>query len=139
MRNAAIALSLLLASCVSATANAPLNVSGGWKLDSIAGTPILAGTNPTLNFSADGRANGNGTCNAFGAAYTREGDTFSFSQVISTRMACIRPGFTSEQVMSQEHRFLSALDGAVRASQPETNKLVLTTASGEALRFERAP
>ena len=100
---------------------------------------MLAGTNPTLTFGADGRANGNGTCNAFGAAYTREGDTFSFSQVISTRMACIRPGFTSEQVMGQEHRFLTALDGAVRASNPETNILVLTTASGDALRFERAP
>ena len=41
--------------------------------------------------------------------------------------------------MGQEHRFLAALNGDVRASEPETNTLVLTTANGEALRFERAP
>ena len=141
MRNAAIALSLLLASCLSAPAGgtSTLNVNGAWKLNSISGATVLSGTNPTLTLSADGHANGNGGCNAFGGSYTREGDTLTFSQMISTMMACTRPGLTYEQVMGQEHRFLSALNGPVAASEPETNVLVLTTASGEALRFERAP
>jgi heat shock protein HslJ len=146
MRIAVIALSVLAASCISATADnggespsAPASIIGAWKLDSIAGTPVLAGTNPTLTLSADGRANGNGTCNAFGGAYTRDGDTLTFSQMISTMMACTRPGLTSEQVMGQEHHFLSALNGGVHASEPETNVLVLTAANGDALRFERAP
>jgi len=140
MRNAAIALSLLLASCVGTAAGAgTVNVNGAWKLDSIAGTQVLSGTNPTLTLTADGHANGNGGCNGFGGDYSREGDTLTFGQIVHTMMACTRPGLTYEQVMGQEHRFLSALNGAVRASAPETNVLVLTTASGEALRFERTP
>ncbi len=140
MRNAAIALSLMLASCVSPAAGAGgLNIDGAWKLDSIADAQVLSGTNPTLTFTADGHVNGNGGCNGFGGDYAREGDTFTFSHIISTMMACTRPGLTYEQVMGQEHRFLSALNGDVRASAPEPNVLVLTTASGEALRFERAP
>jgi heat shock protein HslJ len=153
MRNAAIALKLrlrlslgllagpLLASCLSAPTGgaATFDVNGAWKLDSIAGAAVLSGTSPTLTLSADGHANGNGGCNAFGGSYAREADTLTFSRMISTMMACTRPGLTSEQVMGQEHRFLSALNGAVTASEPETNVLVLTTASGEALRFERVP
>lgn len=138
MRNTAIALSLLLASCISSTQGAAgASVAGAWKLDSIAGTPVLSGTNPNLTLAADGHANGNGGCNGFGGDYAREGDTLTFSRMISTMMACTRPGLTSEQVMGQEHRFLSALNGAVRVSAPETNVLVLTTAGGEELRFER--
>ncbi len=154
MRNAAIALNPLLRpslaswlglclprASASETGGAAtgFDVNGAWKLDSIAGAAVLSGTNPTLTLSADGHANGNGGCNAFGGSYAREADTLTFSRMISTMMACTRPGLTSEQVMGQEHRFLSALNGAVTASEPETNVLVLTTASGEALRFERAP
>jgi heat shock protein HslJ len=144
MRNGAIALSLLLTACASgpqgtSVGHPAAQIAGAWKLDSIAGVPVLSGTNPTLTLTADDHANGNGSCNAFGGSYTRAGDTLTFSQMISTMMACTRPGLTSEQVMGQEHRFMSALNGAVRASQPETNALVLTTASGETLRFERAP
>ena len=139
MRNTAIALSLLIASCVSAIPGAPgANVAGAWRLDMIAGAPVLSGTNPNLTFAADGRVNGNGGCNGFGGDYAREGDTLTFSRMISTMMACTRPGLTSEQVMGQEHRFLSALSGAVHVSTPETNVLVLTTPGGEELRFERA-
>ena len=140
MRNAALALSLLLASCVSPAAGAgSVNVSGAWKLDSMAGAPVLSGTNPTLTFTTDGHINGNGGCNGFGGDYARDGDTLTFSHIISTMMACTRPGLTYEQVMGQEHRFLSALNGAVRASAPETNVLVITTPSGDALRFVRGP
>lgn len=141
MRRAVIAFSLLLAACASAPAggeSAP-NVQGAWKLDSIAGTPVLAGTNPTLTLGADGHANGNGGCNGFGGAYTQSGTTLSFSQMISTMMACTRAGLTYEQVMGQEHRFVGALNGAVQASAPEANVLVLTPANGQALRFVRAP
>jgi heat shock protein HslJ len=138
----AIAQGLLLASCVSAepaTTGAPLDVTGAWKLVTIAGAPVLSGANPTLTLGADGAANGYGSCNAFGGSYTRQGDTLSFSRMISTMMACTRPNMSSQQVMGQEHRFLSALNGGVAASEPETNVLVLTTPNGEALRFERAP
>jgi heat shock protein HslJ len=144
MRNAAIAFSLLLTACVTAPqgvdpGQATAYVVGSWKLTSVGGVAILPGTNPTLTLSSDGHANGNGGCNAFGGSYTRAGDTLTFSRIISTMMACTRPGLTSEQVMGQEHRFLSVLNGDVRASQPETSELALTAASREALRFERVP
>ncbi|MBS0384106.1 MAG: META domain-containing protein, partial [Proteobacteria bacterium] len=139
-----VAFSLLLAACVSGPQGTDVGqptayIVGSWKLMAVAGAPVLPGTSPTLTFSSDGHANGNGGCNAFGGSYTRAGDTLTFSHMISTMMACTRPGLTSEQVMGQERRFLSALNGAVHASQPETDVLVLTTASGEALRLERAP
>ncbi len=144
MRNAAVAFSLLLTACVSGPQGASggeptAYIVGAWRLTSVGGAAVLSGTNPTLTFSGDGHANGNGGCNAFGGSYVRAGDTLTFSQIISTMMACTRPGLTSEQVMGQEHRFLSALNGDVRASQPESSVLVLTTAGGETLRFERAP
>lgn len=146
MRHPAIALGLLLASCVSAPTGGQasmLDVAGAWRLVSISGAPVLAGANPTLTLSADGHANGNGGCNAFGGSYTHtsghDGDTLTFSQMISTMMACTRPGLSYEQVMGQEHRFLSALNGELIAREPATNVLVLTNASGEAFRFERAP
>jgi heat shock protein HslJ len=144
MRSAVLGLGFLLAACVSPAAGSDggsraVNVTGAWKLDSISGTPVASGTNLRLTLTSDGHANGNGGCNGFGGEYTREGDTLTFSRMISTMMACTRPGLTSEQVMGQEHRFLSALNGEVRASAPETNVLVLTTSSGDALRFERAP
>ena len=144
MRNAALAFSLLLAACVNgpqgiSVGHQTADVNGAWKLTSVAGAAVLPGTNPTLTLTADGHANGNVGCNGFGGSYTRVGDTLSFSQMISTMMACTRPGLTYEQVMGQEHRFLSALNGEVRSSQPETNELVLTNSNGEAFRFERAP
>ena len=144
MRIATIALSLLLASCASGPQGTSVGqpaaeITGAWKLDSIGGSLVFSGTNPTLTLTADGHANGNGGCNAFGGAYTRAGDMLTFNQMISTMMACTRPGLTSEQVMGQEHRFLSALNGEVRAREPETNTLLLITASGEVFRFERAP
>ncbi|MFZ2030600.1 MAG: META domain-containing protein [Vitreimonas sp.] len=144
MRNVAFAFSLLLAACASgpqgvSAGHQAADVTGAWKLASVAGAAVLSGTNPTLTLTADGHANGNGGCNGFGGSYTRAGDTLAFSQMISTMMACTRPGLTYEQVMGQEHHFLSALNSNVRASEPETNVLVLTTASGDALRFERVP
>jgi len=143
MRNAALAFSLLLTACVSgpqgiSVGHSTPDVAGVWKLNSIAGTPVFSGTNLTLTLSGDGHANGNGGCNAFGGAYTQAGATLTFSQIISTMMACTRPGLTYEQVMGQEHRFLGALNGDVTASEPAPGVLVLTTASGDALRFERA-
>ena len=144
MRNAAIALGFLLASCVSGPQGLgegppAAAIYGAWKLNAIAGAPVLAGTSPTLRLAADGHVSGNGGCNGFGASFTRRGDALTFSQLVHTMMACTRPGLTSEQVMDQEHHFLSALDGEVRASTPQANILVITAASGEALRFERAP
>lgn len=144
MRNAALAFALLLAACVSGPqradpGEATVDVVGGWKLTSIAGAAVLPGMNPTLRFTSDGHVDGNGGCNGFGGDYARAGDTLTFSRMISTMIACTRPGLTSAQVMGQEHRYLGALNGAMQASAPETNVLMLTAADGETLRFERAP
>lgn len=144
MRNATLAFSLMLAACASgpqgvSVGHTALDVNGAWKLDAIAGTPVLSGTNLTLTIADDGHINGNGGCNGFGGNFTREGDTLTFSQIVHTMMACTRPGLTSEQVMGQEHRFLSTLEGTLRASEPETNALVLTAGNGDTLRFERTP
>jgi heat shock protein HslJ len=135
MRSFAV-VCVLLAACTTASA-APMNITGAWRLQSIAGQPALTNRVPTLTLGADGHANGSGGCNAFGASYTRTGDTLTFSRTISTMMACVSPGATSDEIMQQEHRFLSALNGGVTASEPEANVLVLTPANGDTLRFIR--
>lgn len=47
------------------------------------------GVLPTLEFTEDGKISGNGGCNGFGGLYaTAEGNKVTFTEIISTLMAC---------------------------------------------------
>lgn len=99
-----------------------------WRLDSYgapgAETPVIAGTDVTLHFSQDGQAGGSAGCNSFGAQYQTSDGQISFSQVISTLMAC-----ADENVMTQEHAYLQALQAAGTYTLSE-GRLTLTTQDG---------
>lgn len=62
-------------------------------------------TEVTLQFQADGKANGKAPCNWYFASYKVEGDRLSMSSIGSTKMWC-------EGVMEQEGRYLRALEQA---------------------------
>jgi heat shock protein HslJ len=88
-------------------------------------TPIITGTNVTLEFQGNGQAGGSGGCNTFGAQYDAENGTISIRQIISTEMACVPEGITE-----QEQKFLDALQSADRY-ELTNNTLRLWYANGQ--------
>src|SRR5688572_4916029 len=87
-----------------------------WRLVELDGEPALAGgglREPHLIFSRDSvdRVGGATGCNSMGGRYTADGDRLRFSDLFSTKMACIE-----EERMRQETRFVGALERADRYS-----------------------
>ncbi|MEZ4682640.1 MAG: META domain-containing protein [Caldilineaceae bacterium] len=84
-----------------------------WQLTALgttgAETPVVVDSTVTLQFDADGQAGGNTGCNSFGGNYTVNGDSLTFSKIISTLVAC-----ADADVMNQEQQYLDALNGAER-------------------------
>jgi heat shock protein HslJ len=110
---------------------------GSWRLVSMglsdsADSPV-AGTELTLDWMADGQVAGSSGCNRYFGTFERsETGTLSAGPFGSTRMAC------PPEVMSQESRFLEALEGASRF-EIQGGGLVLLYDEGRArLRFEAA-
>jgi uncharacterized lipoprotein YbaY len=86
---------------------------------------LLAGTEITANFGADGKLTGSAGCNNYSAAYQTAGNTLTIGPAAATRKLCSQP----EGLMEQETRYLAAL-GAVATYQLRGNKLELRTADG---------
>lgn len=82
-----------------------------WILESIRGRALpKVETEAFINFDkARGGAGGNTSCNVFGGNYTVSGETFRFSQGISTMRACIE-----DERMNVERGFLDGLREANR-------------------------
>jgi heat shock protein HslJ len=82
-----------------------------WALVSVgepgAETPVLQGTEITLEFEEAGQAGGSGGCNSYGAEYEIQDGKLSFDQIVTTEMACLDEG-----VMEQEQRYYQALQAA---------------------------
>lgn len=67
------------------------NLTGAWTLTSIADgdmATLFTGKTPTLEFTTDGKAFGNGGCNTYRTSYTLQENTITFGPVMSTKMAC---------------------------------------------------
>jgi heat shock protein HslJ len=100
-----------------------------WRLVEIEGEPALTGggsREPHLVFSSDtaDRVGGATGCNSMGGMYEADETSIRFSQLISTKMACVE-----EERMRQEARFIKALETADRyAVSGDTLSL---TAGGE--------
>ncbi|MCI0712984.1 MAG: META domain-containing protein [Chloroflexi bacterium] len=72
-------------------------------------TPVVAGSNVTLEFQQGGQFVGSGGCNSYGATYTVTDDIISVGEVVSTKMAC-----AGAAIMEQEQGFFNALQAAQR-------------------------
>ena len=79
----------LLAACAGGSS---ASISGQWKLVSYgpAGsqTPAIANVNTNIEFTSDGKLNGNVGCNSFGGDYKVNGKNLTFGPVMSTMMFC---------------------------------------------------
>jgi heat shock protein HslJ len=110
---------LLISTCNLLAAQTPASssstenklVNTQWRLTSFGATgadsPVIEGATITLKFGADGRAGGSGGCNSYGGNYRERGDNLSFSQITSTKRACLEPSANQ-----QEQRYFTALESA---------------------------
>lgn len=99
----------LVAACAGPAQSTPPSVLGSWRIDQAQREPIVDRRLVRLDFGADGRLTGHGSCNRLGAAYTLHGDTLKVGPIITTKMAC------EPLLMEQEDRILSALEKAATA------------------------
>lgn len=93
-------------------AEQPLPLVGTlWTLNAVASgdvvSSVIAGTEVTATFGADGSVGGSGGCNRYGGTFTAEGETIAIADIASTQVAC-RPGGVS----TQERAFFAGLPKA---------------------------
>lgn len=86
---------------------------------------VIAGTELTASFGADGTLSGSAGCNRYTATYEAFGTNLKIGPVASTRMACADPA----GVMEQEMQFLQALMTAA-TYRLDGDRLELRTADG---------
>jgi heat shock protein HslJ len=86
---------------------------------------ILAGSELTLAFAADGKLAGAAGCNNYTASFTTSGERIEIGQAAATRKVCSQP----EGIMEQEDRFLNALASAA-TWRLDGDRLELRTAAG---------
>jgi heat shock protein HslJ len=124
---AALAAALLLAAC---GAGGGQNLAGtSWRLVEANGQLAPAGVEATITFEEGGQVSGSGGCNSYGGTYSVDGNSITFSQIISTMMAC-----QDEGVMALESTFLDALN-AGGTFDVQGNTLTIDAANGTTLNF----
>jgi heat shock protein HslJ len=105
----------------------------GWQLVSYGEpdnqTPVIEGSSISLTFASNIQIEGNGGCNGYGGNYTVDGDSISFSEVVSTLMAC-----AEDDITQQESNYFSALNTAT-SYEIAGNQLIVTTSDGQELHF----
>lgn len=107
-----------------------------WRLVELEGQPSIPGGGSReahLIFSRDSvdRVGGATGCNTMGGHYTAEGDRIRFSDLFSTKMACVE-----EDRMRQETRFVDAL-GRVDRYAISGDTLTLSEGGSIVARFVR--
>jgi putative lipoprotein len=74
-----------------------------WHVQSLAGTPVIAHSDPTLTIGNDMRAGGRGGCNSWFAQAVVDETSIAFSTVAATLAAC------DDALTAQERAFFEAL------------------------------
>jgi heat shock protein HslJ len=94
---------------------------------------VMASTELTANFGADGKLSGNSGCNTYTSSYQLEGNKITIGPAATTRMAC------EPAVMEQETQYLAALQSAA-TYRIDGSKMEMRTADGAlAATFQKAP
>ncbi|MFB2895229.1 META domain-containing protein [Aerosakkonemataceae cyanobacterium BLCC-F50] len=97
-------------------------LKGSWRLGNMAlldlPTPMVPSQELTANF-ANGRISGSGGCNRFMGSYEIQGDRLTINQLASTFKACEEP------IMTQESKYLKALQGAQRFELDDKGQLTI--------------
>jgi heat shock protein HslJ/membrane-bound inhibitor of C-type lysozyme len=99
-------------------------IGTSWQIEDIDQAGIVDGSMISLQFTADGRVAGSGGCNRYFGGVSLQGDQVSFSQLGSSRRACV------PALMQQEQRFLAALHELASYRVDELERLLLFDANG---------
>jgi heat shock protein HslJ len=102
-----------------------------WKVVSIDGKPLVAGSQATLTFAPDGSLSGQSSCNRFMSQYKLSGEGLSIASPAGTRMMCEAP------LMAQEQAFLAALSSTQGFSIAADGALLLRTGDGRTIEARR--
>ncbi|MFW5641135.1 MAG: META domain-containing protein [Roseicyclus sp.] len=121
----------VLAGCAG-DPRALLSGVGTWRVETLAGTPVLPETEITLAFDATDRLSGSGGCNRFTATYAITGEGLSVGPVAATRVACPDP------LQDQEVRLFELLAEVASFDIREDGGLTLVTRDGDRI-AARAP
>jgi heat shock protein HslJ len=87
-----------------------------WQLQQLGSQGAIAGNQPTLSFTQEGRVSGSGSCNQFSGPVAVSGKSIAFGTFASTRMACTEALNTQESAYFkalQEAEWFNVLDGAL--------------------------
>jgi heat shock protein HslJ len=99
-------------------------IATGYNNGRQATVSVMAGTELTANFGADGKLSGSAGCNSYATSYRIDEDKITIgSTVLTTRKAC------EQAVMDQEMQYLAALSTAA-AYRIDGSKLELRNADG---------
>lgn len=66
-----------------------------WMIAAVDGRPVRTARTTDIRFT-DTRIAGNAGCNSFGAGYTQEGGSLITQRMVSTKMACVGEGMSTE-------------------------------------------
>lgn len=128
-----VVISLALNGCIAQGAAASL--IGTWNLTaygpSASPTPAVPDSGAQITFNEDETVVGNSGCNGFGGKYTVEGDQITFSEIVSTLMACEDARMAQEDAV---HKVLTdtatyEIDGNTLTLMNNDMVLVLTRVS----------
>ena len=121
-----------LKSSPGSASSSSLNLVGSqWRLIDLAGTPALDKVPATLLFPETGKVAGRASCNRFTGAVEISGNDVKFGPLVSTRMACPEP------TMTQETKYLAALQDAERYEWKSPNLLIYSKGVEKPLKFTR--
>ena len=115
-------------------ANAPaFHLTGGeWLLEDLAGAGVIDNAQATLAFPEEGKVAGRGSCNRFFGPAKISGNNIQLGPLGATRMAC------PEAVMSQETKYLDALQKVDRFEWKDPYLLLYEKETEKPLRFTRS-
>jgi len=125
-------LSLLIAAFVltACSGSGSASISGAWKLVSYGPasnlTPAAPGVETSIEFGSDGNLSANVGCNGFGGDFKVDGDTITFSQMMSTMMFCEGP------VGEQETAALAVFQGSATFIL-DGDTMTITSAGGNSV------
>lgn len=102
----------------------------GYEMDSK--MAVLPTSNYMLVFSGEGSFSGSLDCNKMGGSYTVVDNEITFSQIASTRMACL--GSKAETYQS-EHSFVTNVLGAAQSYSISNDQLTITASDSSQLIF----
>jgi len=104
---------------------------GAWVVEEIDSSGIIEKSQPTLNFSAEGRVFGKASCNSYSGKYVLSGEGLRIGPTAATMMAC------EPRLMQQEQAFLVRLETIRRFELAADGALLLISEDQGSIRAGR--